>query len=188
MGDRTQLELPRRTDSGRWEKSMHLSKKALYLGIIFYSIALLIFQDWGAMASTIGTVSFAWLGKMVLDLAFAGMGFIRLAGPTLFAEDEADDEVAIHAEDLAFSDTALFGLFLLNVAANAGFHGYVTVMSTGIQSTYFSVWFMAEVVVLFLTWILFSHAKKSQARAARRSREAAQSTGKTFRGSTRDAA
>ena len=82
-------------------------------------------------------------------------------------------EVAIHAEDLAFSDTALFGFFMLNVLANTGFHGYETVMTTGAVSLYFSIWFMAEVVVLFLTYILFSHAAKAQKRAARKSREAA---------------
>jgi hypothetical protein len=154
---------------------MHLSKRVLYLGIVAYSIALLIFQDWGSMSATVGTVSALWLGKMVLDVGFAGMGFIRIAGNTLFADDEADDEVAIHAEDLAFSDTALFGLFMLNVLANTGFHGYETVMTTGAVSLYFSIWFMAEVVVLFLTWILFSHARNAQLKAARKARAAADS-------------
>ena len=152
---------------------MHLSKSTLYVCIIAYSVAILVFQDWGSMAAAVGTVSALWLCKMMLDVGFAGMGFIRLAGPTLFAEDEADDEVAIHAEDLAFSDTALFGTFMLNVAANAAFHGYTTVMETGAVSLYFSLWFMAEVVVLFLTWILFTHARKAQLRAARKAKAAA---------------
>lgn len=153
---------------------MHLSKRVLYFGIIVYSGMLLIFQDWGSMAATVGTVSALWLGKMLLDVGFAGMGFVRLAGPTLFADDEADDEVAIHSEDLAFSDTALFGLFMVNVMvnvmANGGFHGYQTVMTTGAESLYYSIWFMAEAVVLFLSWILFSHARKAQVRAARKAR------------------
>lgn len=146
---------------------MHLSKRALYLGIIAYSVALLIFQDWGSMAASSGSVSAAWLIKMLVDLAFAGMGFIRLAGPALFAAEEAEDEVALHAEDLAFSDTALFGLFALNVAANTAYHGYETVVQVGALSFYYSIWFMAEVVVLFLTWILFTNARKAQLRAAR---------------------
>ena len=149
---------------------MKLSKNTLYLAIIVYCAALLIFQDWGAMASNVGTISALFLGKMVVDVGFAGAAFLRLAGPTLFAEEEAADEVAIHEEDLHFSDTALFGLFLVNVAANAGFHGYQTVMTTGAVSTYYSLWFMAEIVVLFLTYILFSHAKKAQRRLARESR------------------
>jgi hypothetical protein len=152
---------------------MHLSKRFLYLGIIAYSAALLIFQDWGSMSSTVGTASALWLGKMVVDIGFMGMAFVRIAGPSLFAEEENDDEVAIHAEDLAFSDTALFGVFLLNVALNTAFHGYQTVMTTGAVSMYFSIWFIVEVVILFLTWILFSHARKSQLRLARKSREAA---------------
>lgn len=71
---------------------MKLSKNSLYIGIIAYSAALLIFQDWGWMSATTGTISALWLGKMVLDALFAGMAFVRLAGDTLFAEDEAEDE------------------------------------------------------------------------------------------------
>jgi hypothetical protein len=149
---------------------MHLSKRALYFGIVAYSVALLVFQDWGSMAGSVGTASALWLAKMVIDVGFVGMGGIRLLGNTLFADDEADDEVAIHAEDLAFSDTALFGLFMVNVLANGGFHGYQTVMTTGAVSMYFSIWFIAEAVVLFLTYVLFSHAQKAQARAARQAR------------------
>lgn len=149
---------------------MHLSKSVLYLGIIGYSIALLIFQDWGSMSAAVGTVSALWLGKMLVDVGFAGLGGIRLAGPSLFAEDESDDEVAIHPEDLAVSDTALFGFFMVNIVANAAFHGYETVMTTGAVSLYFSIWFMVEAVALFLTYVLFSHAKKAQARLHRESK------------------
>jgi hypothetical protein len=54
-----------------------------------------------------------WLGKMVVDVGFAAIALIRLAGDSLFADDEADDEVAIHSEDLAVSDTMLFQALLL---------------------------------------------------------------------------
>jgi hypothetical protein len=149
---------------------MHLSKRILYLGIIGYSLALLILQDWAAMTASVGTISALWLGKMFVDIAFAGAAGVRLAGPALFAEDEQDDEVAIHAEDMAFSDTALFGFFLLNVVANLGFHAYETVLLVGGMSFYFSIWTIVEAVVLFLTWVLFSHARKSQRRAAAKAR------------------
>jgi hypothetical protein len=155
------------------ETTMKLSKNTLYLGIIAYCGALLVFQDWGSMAAVAGTASALWLGKMVLDIGFVGIAGVRMAGDSLFADDEADDEVAIHAEDLAVSDTALFGLFMLNVLGNAGFHGYETVMTTGAVSLYFSIWFMAEIVVFLVTYILFSHARKSQARAARKARDLA---------------
>lgn len=153
---------------------MHLSKRSLYVGIIAYSAALLILQDWGAMLGTTSTVSMAWLAKMLVDILFIGMAVVRLAGPALFSDDDDDEEVAIHEEDLHFSDTALFGLFLVNVLGNLGYHGYLTVMATGGESFYYSLWTLAEVVALFLSWILWTHAVKSQKRLARKSREQAQ--------------
>jgi hypothetical protein len=155
---------------------VHLSKKALYFGIVGYCAALLILQDWGAMLGTTGTVSAAWLVKMGLDIVFIGMAAVRLIGPALFADDEADDEVAIHAEGLHFSDTALFGFFMLNVVGNLGWHAYTTVMTTGAESFYYSLWTIAEAVALFFSWILWSHAVKVQRRQARKERDAAKAT------------
>lgn len=157
---------------------MHLSKKALYFGIIAFSAALLVLQDWPNMLGSTGTTSLAWLVKMFVDIAFAGMGLIRLVGPALFAEDEGDDEVAIHEEDLHVSDTALFGLFLVNLVGNAGYHGYRTVMATGGESFYFSLWVMAEGVAILLSYVLWTHAVKVQRRLARQSRAA---SGNAFR-------
>jgi hypothetical protein len=156
---------------------MHLSKRVLYLAIIGYAVALLIFQDWPSMVATSGTVSAMWLGKMFIDILFAGMGFIRLAGPALFADDEADDEIAIHEEDLHFSDTALFGLFMLNIAGNVAWHAYLTVTLVDAASFYWSLWTIGEAVLLFFAGILFSHARKAQRKLARKAREAAQAAG-----------
>jgi hypothetical protein len=149
---------------------MHLSKNFLYFSIIGYCVALLIFQDWGSMSSTVGTASALWLGKMVLDLGFVGVAFLRIAGPALFADDDAEDDVAFHAEDMAVSDTALFGLFLVNILANGGYHGYETITTTGTVSFYFSLWFIFEVFAFFLTLVLFSHARKTQAKLAKKAR------------------
>jgi hypothetical protein len=149
---------------------VHLSKKALYIGIIAYSIALLVFQDWYYQNILTGTLSFIFLGKMGVDLAFAGAALVRLVGPALFAEDEGEDEMAIHEEDLHFSDTALYGFFFANVLGNAGWHAYVTSMTTGGQSFVASIWCIAEFVILFFTWVLWKHAltvQKRQARAAK---------------------
>jgi hypothetical protein len=151
---------------------MHLSKKVLYISIIAYAVTLMIFQDWPAMTATTGTVSAMWLAKMFVDILFAGMGFVRLAGPTLFSDDEDDDEVAIHEEDLHFSDTALFGLFMVNIMANGAWHAYLTVMTTDAVSFYYSLWTIAEAVILFFAGILFAHARKSQRKLARKAREA----------------
>ncbi len=129
------------------------------------------------MVDAVGALSAAWLAKMLFDILLAGMAGIRLVGPALFADDEADDEVAIHADDLAFSDTALFGIFLLNVVGNTAWHAYETVMLTGAMSFYYSIWAIVEFVVLFLTWILFMHARKAQLRSARRAREEAKRNG-----------
>jgi hypothetical protein len=152
---------------------MHLSKKVLYIAIIGYAVALLIFQDWPAMVGSSGSVSAMWLGKMFVDIAFAGMGFLRLAGPAFFADEDDDDDVTIHPEDLQFSDTALFGLFMVNILANGAFHAYQTVMLTDALSFYYSLWTIAEAVMLFFAGILFSHARKAQKKLARKSREAA---------------
>jgi hypothetical protein len=156
---------------------MHLSKKVLYIGIIAYSAALLIFQDYGPMPAAASIVSLMWLCKMFVDIVFAGMAFIRLAGPTLFASEDDDDEVAIHEEDLHFSDSALFGLFLVNVLGNGALHAYYTVQTTDAVSFYFSLWTIAEAIILFFTVILFKHASASQRKAARKARAAAQDAG-----------
>lgn len=149
---------------------MHLSKGVLYVGIIAYSGAMLLFFDWPAQTAATGTANFAWLAKVLVDVAFIGLGLIRLLGPALFAEDEADDEVAIHEEDLHISDTALYGAFLLNVLGNAGFHAYMTSQVTGAESVFFTFVFVAEVLVLILTWVMWTHAIKAQKRAAQRAR------------------
>jgi len=152
---------------------MHLSKSVLYVGIIAYSVALLLFQDWPAMTGTLGLISAAFLAKMGLDILFASMAGIRLVGPAFFADDEnPEDDVAIHAEDLQFSDTALFGLFFVNVLANGGFHAYKTVTTLGGESFAFSLWVIVEFFALFLTFILWRHAVQSQRRKAARARAA----------------
>ena len=152
---------------------MHFSKHALYAGIIGYSGCLLFFQDWPLENEALGLLSAAFLAKMLVDVIFAGAAAVRWIGPALFAGDEDDeDEVAIKEEDLHFSDTALYGFFLVNVLGNAGFHGYKTVMTQGAVSTWFAIWVMIEAVVLFLTWTMWHHASKVQKRKATAARKA----------------
>lgn len=153
---------------------MHLSKNTLYLGIIFYSLGLLIFQDYAPMLHSVGTISLLFLIKMGIDVIFAGMAGIRLVGPAFFAqEDDEDDEVTIHPEDLQFSDTALFGFFMLNVGANLAYHGYLTINTQDAVSFWFSIWTMADCVILFAAFILFKHAQAVQRRLAKESRRLA---------------
>lgn len=136
-----------------------MSKNIFYLGVIGYCAGLLLLQDWPLMTAAVGAVSAAFLGKMVLDIGFVGAGLVKLIGPALF-EPEYGEEALIDAEDLSFSDTGLYVFFGFNVVANAAFHGYETVMTTGTTSFYFSIWFIAEAALLFLTVLLFNHAKK----------------------------
>lgn len=152
---------------------MHLSKKVIYFGIIGFSVAMLIFMDYPSMLGSTGTVSLMWLVKMVVDIMFAGMALVRLAGPAFFASDEDDDEVSIHEEDLHFSDTALFGLFMVDLVGNLCWHAYLTVQTTGGESFYYSLWTLGEIIALFFAYILWSHAVKTQRRMARKSRETA---------------
>jgi hypothetical protein len=159
------------------EVVMHMSKRVLFFGIIAYSIALLVFQDWGSMAMAVGTVSALWLGKMLLDIGFAGLGGIRLVGPAFFADEDDDDDVTIHAEDMAVSDTLLFGVFLVNIAANLAFHAYATVTSTGAESVYFSVWVIAEAIAFLFASLLFKNARAAQRKLARKTKEAAKAAG-----------
>jgi hypothetical protein len=146
---------------------MHFSKNTLYVGIISYCVAVLFFWDWPAMTDTIGTTSALWLGKMLVDIGFAAVAFIRLMGPALFSDEDDDgDDVSLHASDMAVPDTMLFGLFLVNILANGGYHGYLTVMTTGASSFWYSIWFLVEAVAFFLTWVLFAHARASARKAA----------------------
>jgi hypothetical protein len=150
---------------------MHLSKHVLYVAIIAYSIALLLLQDWGMMASTTGLYqSGPWLLKMVVDVAFCAMALIRLAGPAFFASEDDDDDEAVTVEDLQFSDTALFGCFCLNLVCNGAFHGYEALYTQGAGSVYFSIWFIVELFGVFVTGMLWKHAITAQRRKARKAR------------------
>lgn len=153
---------------------MKLSKSTLYTGIIGYSAALFLLQDWPLEASVTGTMAAVILGKILFDVLMAGMAGIRLFGDSLFADDEEeiDGEAAITTDDLHFSDTALFGLFFLDLMGDGGWHAYQTVMTTGAESSYFMIWTIVEAAALFITSILWKHAAKSAKRAARKAREA----------------
>ena len=164
---------------------MHLSKKTLYWGIILYSAALALTMDLPMEMTTTGLRdSGPWLLKLLVDGLFIGMAFVRLAGPSLFADEDSDDEVAIHEEDLHFSDSMLFGLFLLDLAGNGVYHGYASLMSDGVSNIWNVSWLIAELIGLFLCWTLWTHAVKAQRSKARKaaSSGSASPTPRPFRG------
>lgn len=151
-------------------------KKLILLGIIAYSGVSLFLLHWPAMASTSGIQeSGPFLALMVLDVLFAGAAFIKLglfknAGIELDADD---DEEGIHSGDLDVPPFVLFGAFCLNLLANAGWHGYEAAVLLGAKSVYYSIWFMAEIVALLLTFILFRNSWAKYQRDLAKSRKAA---------------
>jgi hypothetical protein len=152
---------------------MHLSKRVFYIAIIGYSAALLVMWDFAAGINSIGSTSYAFLGKMIVDIVFIGMAAVRLLGPTFFASDDDEDDIGIHEEDLHFSDTALFGLFTVDLLANGGFHAYLYANTTGLESSYYLIWTLVEVFGVFFCGMLWNHAAKAQKRLARKAKEAA---------------
>ena len=168
---------------------MHASKSVFYLGIIAYSVGILLFWDWPTMTGTTGTASAVWLAKMGVDILFVMGGAILLAGPALFAgEDDDDEEIVLHKEDLPVSDNLLFGMFLIDVIANGGWHAYQSVVTTDLTSFYYSVWTVAEFVLLILSAVLLMHTRKVTRRRAQKARREAQTNQAARPQSAREAA
>jgi hypothetical protein len=146
-------------------------KRVFLIGVIIYAAASLILSHWPSMAANTGAQSAPWLAMMVVDIAFAGFSAFKLVGPAFF-EDE-DDEDSIDPNDFSVPDSWFYGLFGLDLLANAGWHGYQAVMLQDLASVYHSVWFIVEVVALFLTFLFFKHAQKVARRLARAAKLAA---------------
>jgi hypothetical protein len=150
-------------------------KRVFLFGVIVYSAALLLLQDWPAMANTTGAASAPFLALMVVDAGFAITALFKMFSFGELGLDEDDDEVSIHAEDVQVPDTWFYGVFGLTLLGHAGWHGYEAIMNTGAYSLYASVWFMAEIGALFLTYVFFRHASAVARREARKARNAAKS-------------
>ena len=157
---------------------MHASKKVFYIGIIAYSLLVLFFWDWPTMVGTTGTASVPWLGKMAVDILFTMGSAVLMFGPSLFANDEEDeDEFVLHKEDLPVSDNLLFGAFLVNIVGNLGWHGFQAAITDGTTSFYYSIWAVCEFVLLIMCWVLLMHTRKvTRRRAQKARREANQAT------------
>lgn len=155
---------------------MHMSKKVFYSSIIGYSLALLWMWDFWAGIDSVGTTSYAFLAKMVVDIGFICGALVLLLGPSMFASDDDEDDVGIHQEDLHISDTSLFGLFTVNLVANGGYHAYLYANTTGAESAYYLMWTLGEIFGVFFCAMLWNHAVKAQKRLARKAREKASAT------------
>lgn len=152
---------------------MHVSKKIFYTGIIAYSLALLWMWDFWAGINSTGGTSYAFFGKMVVDIGFICAALIMLVGPSMFASDDDEDDIGIHQEDLHMSGSSLFGLFTLNLVANGGYHVYLYGTTLGAESAYYVLWALAEVFGVFFCAMLWSHAVKAQKKLARKAKAAA---------------
>lgn len=144
-------------------------KRVFFLGVIAYSLAILLFNDWPAAINNTGTQALPWMAKCLIDVCFAGLGAFKLFGDQIHFDE---DEVGIHADDVSVPDVWLYGLFGLNLLGNFVWHGYEFATQTGFASTYNSFWFMGEFVAMLLTVVLYKHAAQVARRELRRANDA----------------
>jgi len=143
-------------------------KKMFLFSVIGYSVMLLVLNHWPNAVNNTGTAALPWMLLMLVDLAFAGSAFFKIVGPAFFAGDDEDDEISIHAEDVSVPDAWFYGMFAINLIANLGWHAYLFAQLTGVDSTYYSFWFLGEAVGLFLTIVFFRHAQQVARRQAKK--------------------
>ncbi len=140
-------------------------KKMFFTGVIAYSIALFILQDLPLQTAATGAMNYAFLGKLVIDVFFAGYAAFKLFGKDWIPQDDDDDEIThIDASEVSIPDNWLYGLFGINLIANAGFHMWLTGQTTGGESVWFTAWFLGEVALLLLTFVFFKHAQAAYLR------------------------
>ncbi len=130
-------------------------KRFFFIGIIVYSAMTLLTNDWPAAVNTQDNSAWFWIAKCLVDFSFAAFGLFKVFGKLVHFDE---DEVGIHEDDISVPDTWLYGLFGLNLVANAGWHGYEFKSLSGWDSTYNSIWFFAEFIALVATFILYKHA------------------------------
>lgn len=149
-------------------------KRVFFLGVIVYSVAILLFNDWPAATNYNGTAAVPWMIKCLVDLCFGLFAGYKLFGAQIHWDE---DEVGVHADDISVPDTWFYGIFGLNLFCNFGWHGYEFANLNGPAAVYNSVWFFAEFFAMLLTFVFFKHAGQVARREQRRAREAAQQQG-----------
>ena len=156
-------------------------KRIFFFGVIAYSVAIFILNDLPGAVNNTGTVALPWMVKCLIDLCFAGAAFFSMFGSQIQWDDE---EEGIHAEDVKVPATWLYGLFGINLLLNFGWHGYEFATLSGAESLYNAAWWFVEFAAMFLTFILFKHARQVARREARKARES--SSGSSVQGTTRN--
>jgi hypothetical protein len=151
-------------------------KRVFFTGVIVYSAAILLLNDWPTAINLTGSAALPWMAKCLIDICFGGLSIFKMFGDQIHFDE---DEVGIHSDDVSVPDVWLYGLFGLNLLGNFGWHGYEFATETGITATYNSFWFMGEFMAMLLTFILYRHAAQVAARELRKARVAAGSGSKT---------
>lgn len=144
-------------------------KKAFLLGVIAYAAVTLLLNDWPMMATTSGHESAAWLAAMVVDLGIGAVAAWRMFGHKLNLGGDEDFEVG----DIEVPDLWFYGVVMAYVGAHCAWHAAMSVMLKDAASVRASIWFVAEVFLLALTFVFFRTAKKKADKLARSSRPTA---------------
>lgn len=150
-------------------------KRVFFFGVVAYSLAILLLNDWPAAVNNTGTQALPWMAKCLIDVTFGGLGVFKLFGNQIHFDE---DEAGIHPDDVSVPDTWLYGLFGLNLLLNWGWHGYEFATQSGVTATYNSFWFMAEFGAMFLTFVLYKHSVQIAQREARKAMQAMQDQGR----------
>lgn len=145
-------------------------KRVFFFGVVAYSVLIFLLNDFPAAINFTGTAAMPWMGKCLVDIAFTISAFFALFGDQI---EWDEDEEGVHADDVKVPAVWLYGLFGLNLLANWGWHGYEFATLTNAGSFYNGIWWIAESIAMFLTFVLFRHARATAIREARRARNAA---------------
>ena len=141
-------------------------KRIFLLGVIAYSLSLLLLNHWPAAVGHSGVEAAPWMAMMLVDGLFIGSAFYKMVGPAFLSELGGDEDgIGLSHEDLNVPDAWFYGIFGVDLVANFGWHAYKFAVETGATSFGYSLWFMVEAVALFLTFVFFKHAQQSSRRA-----------------------
>jgi hypothetical protein len=140
-------------------------KRVFFFGVVAYSVAILLLNDWPGAVNQTGTAALPWMAKCLVDFSFGAFALFKMFGSQIHWDD---DEVGVHPDDVSVPDTWFYGLFGLNLLGNFGWHGYEFATQSGTASVYNSIWFFAEFAAMALTFILYKHAAQVARREARR--------------------
>jgi hypothetical protein len=145
-------------------------KRLFMMGVIIYSMAVLIVCHWPAMALTTDSASAPWYALMLVDIAFTLFAFIKLVGiDKMFSKYNQDvDDISIGELDMP--DNWMYGLFGVNLIGNFGWHSFLAIHSQNAQSVYWSFWAVVELIALVLTFLFFRAAQRKAQKLASASR------------------